>query len=80
MSFSAFVKSEPRRDWDPALYMKFEEERMRAARDLLARVSLRSARVIYDLGCGPGNSSELLAQHFPGAQNHRRRHVRGDAR
>lgn len=70
MSSSAFAEAEagPRRDWDPGLYMKFEEERMRAARDLLARVPLASAGAVYDLGCGPGNSAELLARRFPGAQ------------
>ncbi len=68
MSSSVLAETEPRRDWDPLLYMKFEEERMRAARDLLARVPLSSAGVIYDLGCGPGNSAELLARRFPDAQ------------
>jgi len=54
------VQTQPSSDWDPNLYMKFEDERMLAARDLLARVPLDSARIIYDLGCGPGNSTELL--------------------
>jgi len=52
-------------DWNPALYSKFEAERMRAAHDLLARVPLEKARLAYDLGCGPGNSAELLLRRFP---------------
>ena len=55
-------------DWNPVLYSKFEAERMRAARDLLARVPLASAGLIYDLGCGPGNSAELLLRRFPDAK------------
>ena len=54
-------------DWNPILYSKFEAQRMRAARDLLARIPLNSARLVYDLGCGPGNSAELLLRRFPDA-------------
>ena len=54
-------------DWNPDLYMKFEDERMAAARDLLARVPLSSARLVHDLGCGPGNTAELLQRRFPDA-------------
>ena len=54
-------------DWNPDLYMKFEDERMIAARDLLSRVPLASARLVHDLGCGPGNTAELLQRRFPGS-------------
>jgi trans-aconitate 2-methyltransferase len=55
-------------DWDPNLYMRFEDERMLAARDLLARVTLSAPRIVYDLGCGPGSSAELLSRRFPDAE------------
>lgn len=55
-------------DWNPALYRRFEDERTRPARELLARVPLEHASLAYDLGCGPGNSTELLVKRFSGAR------------
>jgi trans-aconitate 2-methyltransferase len=54
-------------DWNSTLYMKFENERTRAARDLLAQIPEFEPDRIFDLGCGPGNGTELLTTAFPGA-------------
>jgi trans-aconitate 2-methyltransferase len=55
-------------DWNSALYLKFENERTRAARDLVAQIPDFEPNSIFDLGCGPGNGTELLAAAFPRAK------------
>ena len=54
--------------WDPAQYLKFAAPRFRPAMDLLARVTVEAPKTVYDLGCGAGNVTRLLAQRWPDAR------------
>src|SRR5271154_4892113 len=53
--------------WDPKTYLVFGEERTRPAHELLARVPTEHPKRVVDLGCGPGNSTALLASRWPEA-------------
>lgn len=54
--------------WNAKTYSQFLDSRTQPARDLLAAIpeSFRP-NIIYDLGCGPGNSTILLKDRWPNA-------------
>ncbi|HEX7725319.1 MAG TPA: trans-aconitate 2-methyltransferase [Rhizomicrobium sp.] len=54
--------------WNPSFYLTYADERTRPAADLLARVAREKPARVADLGCGPGNSTALLAQRWPQAK------------
>src|ERR1700733_13817999 len=53
--------------WSAAQYVNFEAERTRPVRDLAAAIPNTQVQHAIDLGCGPGNSTEVLAARCPGA-------------
>lgn len=53
--------------WKAREYLSFEAERTRPVRDLVAAIPRDQAASAVDLGCGPGNSTEVLAGRFRGA-------------
>jgi trans-aconitate 2-methyltransferase len=53
--------------WNPSQYLKFSDHRLRPALELLARVPVTDPSLIYDLGCGPGNITRLIADQYPAA-------------
>lgn len=55
-------------DWNAGQYLKFAEERTQPSRDLIHRLALDTPRSILDLGCGPGNSTQVLREHFSEAE------------
>lgn len=54
--------------WDARQYEKFRAERTRPFFDLLARIPDRPYKSIVDLGCGTGDLTAGLAEHWPEAR------------
>ncbi len=56
-------------DWNPGHYLKYGNERTQPSIDLVNRIKTAQAPVnIVDIGCGPGNSSQVLLQRWPEAK------------
>lgn len=54
--------------WDPNLYLEFDAQRTQPSIDLVSRIALDQPAAIVDLGCGPGNSTAVLARRWPHAR------------
>ncbi len=59
--------------WDPDRYLTWADERGRPFLDLVARVDASSPGLVVDLGCGPGNLTDLLAAPVAGGAGGRGR-------
>jgi len=53
--------------WDAQQYLRFGGERARPFFDLIARIGATEPGYVADLGCGPGNLTQVLAQRWPDA-------------
>ena len=51
-------------DWNPDLYLKFYSERIQPTIDLASRIRYEHPGNILDVGCGPGNSTQILAKKW----------------
>jgi len=54
--------------WDPKTYLTYADERTRPARDLLAAMEVEAPERVVDLGCGTGDLTAVLADHWPEAR------------
>jgi len=52
-------------DWKPNLYLTFGKERTQPTIDLVARIEFETPSRIIDIGCGPGNSTNVLKARWP---------------
>ncbi len=55
-------------EWNSSQYLKFKKERTQPSIDLANRLDMPEPQRILDIGCGPGNSTEVLQRRFPRAQ------------
>lgn len=54
--------------WNSQQYLKFAKERTQPSLDLASRIRHLTPHTVLDIGCGPGNSTAVLEQTFPGAR------------
>ncbi len=55
-------------NWNPEQYLKYKSERTQPSIDLVSRIKIENPKNIIDIGCGPGNSTQILHQRWPSAE------------
>ena len=55
-------------EWNPEQYLQFKSERTQPAIDLVSRINISNPRSIIDIGCGPGNSTQILVNRWPDSE------------
>lgn len=53
--------------WNADQYLMFKDERTQPAKDLASQLHPDHPTIILDIGCGPGNSTAVLAERYPDA-------------
>ncbi len=54
--------------WNPHQYLRFKNERTQPSIDLARKVGIENPATVIDIGCGPGNSTQVLCEHWPNAR------------
>jgi trans-aconitate 2-methyltransferase len=54
--------------WEPQLYLKYSDYRLRPALELLDRTPFDAPGVICDIGCGTGKVTRIIAERWPAAE------------
>lgn len=55
-------------DWNPDQYLKFAGERTQPSIDLASKIRVEEPGTVIDIGCGPGNSTQILRSRWPNAR------------
>ncbi len=55
-------------DWNPNKYLQFKSERTQPSIDLISKIQKSDPKSIIDIGCGPGNSTQILVNRWPKAE------------
>ncbi len=54
--------------WDSDQYLRFKNERTQPSIDLAEKVRIENPATVVDIGCGPGNSTQVLRERWPNSR------------